>query len=192
MQQSQTLLRAPATAALLGALILSGCAGRAARSSGLAKGFHTTPPHSGSAQGSAHRKIAPGDWSRVDALPLRSSVIMVRLKSGDLVKGAVQSANAETLTLVDSAGRETPVLRNDVKKVELRKDREETLNGTAIGLATGAGAGSAFAVAISIAADVTTAVTVPFLAGIGGGLGALVGYLIDKSLADKETLYLAP
>jgi hypothetical protein len=117
---------------------------------------------------------------------------MVRLKSGDRFKGAVHSANPESLTLVDSAGRQTPVLKTDVKKVELRKDREETLNGTAIGLASGAGAGSAFAVAISVAADITAAVTVPFLAGIGGGLGALVGYLVDKSLADKETLYVAP
>lgn len=137
-------------------------------------------------------QTATNDWSRLNAVPAGSKV-SVKLKSGKIIDGTLNSVSDTTLSLtVKHAPRD--LRREDVATVHQLKKKsagKETL----IGLGVGAGAGAALGAAGDTADENNFLDTDGLLTAagaiIGGGIGALSGFLIGRSGKKRLLVYEA-
>jgi len=142
--------------------------------------------------GLLNAQVVPGRWEKLDSQPTGKQII-VNLKAGDRLEGALKESGADDLTVITSTGRELNIAKSEVREIESQeKIKDSLLNGALIGAGVGLGIALAgLAAAASGEGEVLSSAKVfaPLL-GVGAGLG--VGMAIDASQQRTEVLYQAP
>jgi small nuclear ribonucleoprotein (snRNP)-like protein len=132
-------------------------------------------------------------WSRVTAVAAGTKV-SVKLKSGKTLKGTVNSASDNGLSLnVKNAA--TEVKREEVatvyEVVKKSSATKATLIGTGVGAGVGAATGGIASAKDDDGFDKIDHVATAGLAVAGAGVGALVGYLVGRGGTKRVLVYEA-
>jgi hypothetical protein len=135
---------------------------------------------------SLNAAVVPGRWEKLET-QAPNTVLIVVLQSGERITCFFKETASDSLTVVDPAGRERPIPKSEVSRVETSAEvSDSVVNGTLIGF--GAGALGYLSVHAAIAPlethDAAGAIII-------GGIGALVGFLADKALENPEVLYIS-
>jgi ABC-type Fe3+-hydroxamate transport system substrate-binding protein len=134
--------------------------------------------------------LIPGSWEKVEGLRLGSSLV-VTLKTGDRLGGALKALTLGALTLTDPTGKEFMVPRSEVGRI-VAQMTDDLTNGALIGAGVGL---SAALVVLAIAGSRDGYVLPSAKWGaplLLSGLGSLGGMLVDRVYKREEMVYLAP
>ena len=139
--------------------------------------------------------VIPGRWEIVDSLE-PGTPIVIKLKAGDRIECSLKAVRPDSLELVESTGRETTILKSDVKEiVSLVKKGDSLRNGVLWGLVIGGAGGTAAGAATSKRATNEGGSGVGWAAiwgSVGAGIGALAGFLGDAARRSRPVFYRAP
>ncbi len=133
-----------------------------------------------------------GDWSSVTGLPLGSE-LRVSLSGGRTLRGSLEAATPDSLTIKVSKGQEVHQ-RQDVRRVQLKRPGRRLRN-TLVGLGVGAGAGLAVGAGLdrSRSGDMYNIVPnagVIVLTPLGAIVGTVVGVVLPTG--GWRSTYRAP
>ncbi len=133
--------------------------------------------------------VIPGRWEKLDSQP-SGTPILVTLRSGERMNGALKSSGPLDLTLTDQTGAERILPKSEVRKIVSAKRivRDRVIRGSLIGAAIGGLAVLPLAAIIENETgrrDATLAVL--GYAGIGAGVGAAIDWVIKE----REVFYRA-
>jgi hypothetical protein len=131
----------------------------------------------------------PGGWEKVDAWPPGERII-ITLKSGVRMEGAVKDSSSEDLVLTTPTGNEQRFPKDEVQQVN--GDKKDTIvDGLLLGAAIGAGFGVLFGYGRRTF-ECRAACSIAIGATLFTPVGALVGWLRDRKRNQTEMLYIAP
>jgi hypothetical protein len=134
--------------------------------------------------------VIPGSWEKVEGLRLGSALV-VTLKTGDRLEGALTRRTPGALTLTAPTGQELMVPRSEVGRIVARV-RDDPTNGALIGAGVGVGA-ALVVLAIVGSGDGYVLPSAKWGAPLLlSGLGSLGGMLVDRAQKREEVVYLAP
>jgi hypothetical protein len=134
--------------------------------------------------------VIPGSWEKVESLRLGSALV-VTLKAGDRLVGALTKRTPGALTLTAPTGQEHMIPRSEVVRIVARV-RDDVTNGALIGAGVGV---SAALVVLAIVASGEGYVLPSAKWGaplLLSGLGSLGGMLVDRAQKREEVVYQAP
>jgi hypothetical protein len=132
----------------------------------------------------------PGSWDKVDGLRLGSPLV-VTLKTGARLAGALKALTPGALTLTDATGKDFMIPRSEVGTI-VAQVRDGLANGALIG------AGVGLSVALTVLAIVGSQDGYVLPSAKWGsplllsGLGGLAGMLVDRAHKRDQTVYVAP
>lgn len=143
--------------------------------------------------------VVPGRWEKVDSLRSGEQIV-VNLKAGSRGRFSFKESDADSLTLVTSAGRELKIAKSEVRSIVGEKTVigfDRTLKGLGLGFAAGTLAGVIVgAVITSGEGGLSTHSIAPILGigAVGAGIGAAVGFGVDTSQRERkaDVIYRAP
>jgi len=130
--------------------------------------------------------LIPGSWEKVEGLRLGSPLVVV-LKTGARLRGALKALTVGDLSLTDATGKEFIIARSEVGTI-VAQVRDDLANGALIG------AGVGFSAALTVLAIVgsqdgyvlpSAKWGVPLLLS---GLGSLAGMLVDRAHKRERTV----
>lgn len=131
-----------------------------------------------------------GSWEKVEGLRLGSPLV-VTLKTGARLAGALKALTHGALTLTDATGKDFMIPRSEVGTI-VAQVRDDLTNGALIG--AGVGLGVALAVLAIVGSQDGYVLPsakwgAPLLLS---GLGGLAGTLVDRAHKREQTVYIAP
>ncbi len=134
--------------------------------------------------------LIPGSWEKVEGLRLGSSLV-VTLKTGERLGGALKALTLGALTLTDPTGKEFMVPRSEVGRI-VAQVTDDLTNGALIG----AGGGLSAALVVLAIIGSRDGYVLPSAKWgaplLLSGLGSLGGMLVDRVHKREEMVYLAP
>ena len=136
---------------------------------------------------SLQAQVIPGRWEKLDSQPAGKEIIVI-LKTGDRLDGALKESGADDLTVITSTGSELKIAKSDVEEIGTLVE-----DGIRDGVLIGAAVGFAGPVIVTFASGVDRT-EVPLgvaISVIGAEVGAAVGYLLDKKRKGTQVLYQA-
>ena len=132
-----------------------------------------------------------GDWRRIEALPIGTSIVVTQ-KTGSRIVGTLADFDEHALSIVVNEGSELTLPKSDVQQIVSPAMEDGLINGAAIGGGIG----------------IATAVTILAVAGSGGAYvlpsakwgapllltaaGALLGMVVDRAHKGERVVYRAP
>jgi hypothetical protein len=134
--------------------------------------------------------LVRGSWEKVDDLRLGSPLV-VTLKTGARLAGALKALTLGALTLTDATGKDVMIPRSEVGTI-VAHVRDDLANGTLIGVGVG------LSVALTVLAIVGSQDGYVLPSAKWGsplllsGLGGLAGMLVDRAHKRTQTVYVAP
>lgn len=132
----------------------------------------------------------PGSWEKVEGLRLGSPLV-VTLKTGARLTGALKALTLGDLTLTDATGKEFLIQRSEVGTI-VAQVRDDLANGALIGAGVGLTAALA-ALAIAGSGDGYVLPSAKWGAPLLlSGLGSLGGMLVDRAHKRQQLVYVAP
>jgi hypothetical protein len=132
----------------------------------------------------------PGSWEKVEGLRL-GSLLVVTLKTGARLAGALKALTLGDLTLTDATGKEFMIARSEVGAI-VAQVRDDLTNGALIGAGVGLSAALA-ALAIAGSRDGYVLPSAKWGAPLLlSGLGSLGGMLVDRAHKREQIVYVAP
>jgi hypothetical protein len=134
--------------------------------------------------------LVPGSWEKVEGLRM-GSLLVVTLKSGDRLEGALKDLTLGGLTLTAPSGQEFKVPRSEVGRI-VAKVKDGLTDGGLIGAGVGLGA-AMVVLAIAGSRDGYILPSAKWGAPLLlSGLGSLGGMLVDRAHKRPQMVYVAP
>jgi hypothetical protein len=145
----------------------------------------------------AQETPTPQDWKTVSSRAAGETLI-VKLKQGKTVKGALQSTSESSL-VIGQSGESVELKRDEIASVAVVSGRKSAARTTLLGVAIGGGAGLGIGAGIGAATTSGDGVLATderaIKAGIGTVVGAvgggLIGYFVGRHRTSKSLIYEA-
>jgi hypothetical protein len=137
-----------------------------------------------------HSEVIPGSREKIEALQ-PGAALVVTLKTGQRLEGALKAAGPSVLTLTDRGGKELSIQMSQIDRIVALGTRDSLTNG--IGIGAGIGFGAALAVLAAVGSQdgyvlPSAKVGAPLLLS---GVGGLVGAFVDRARESDQVLYRA-
>lgn len=138
----------------------------------------------------AQQSTSYGEWSMVKALP-QGVELIVKLKSGETLRGKLESATDTTLSINGKKNRTDTLDRNDVSEVYQLRRKAEKAKYALIGAGVGAAVGGGIGAAKNSPPIDDGEIYVIGGVSLGAGIGALGGLLFGLGRRKRVLIYQA-
>jgi hypothetical protein len=134
--------------------------------------------------------VIPGSREKIEALQ-PGATLVVTLKTGQRLEGALKAVGPSVLNLTDRDGKELSIPMSQVDRIVAPGTRDSLTNG--IGVGAGIGFGAALAILAAVGSQdgyvlPSAKVGAPLLLS---GVGGLVGAFVDRMRESDQVLYRA-